>query len=411
VNALTTEVERPDAPDVRRLVLDLMADGATDEASVRAAIAWKRPRRANRIRDLMIDATMREAASLGVSALGRLGPAGLALLSRQTPGSSTRSRSVTDDVAAALAPTLPEPLDHVLLQADLTAVAPGPLESGLARELALMADVESTGGATVYRFSADSVRRAFDAGRSSVDIVAFLEARSRTPVPQPLRYLVDDVARRHGVVRVGMAGCYVRCDDDTALASVLSDRRATTLRAMRLAPGVLVLQASLDEALPVLRTLGLAPAIEASDGTVVVRRPDSRRAPRLPRPTPRAMDSSKPDALLLAAAVKALRAGDRVAATPRPTVEGPARLGRIPVTPPGDTMAALREAIARESSLWIGYADTDGRATERIIDPVEISRGFLTAYDHRYEEVRSFALARITGVAPAVDDDVSDDSI
>ncbi|NEC50156.1 helicase-associated domain-containing protein, partial [Actinospica acidiphila] len=89
-------------------------------------------------------------------------------------------------------------LDHVLLQADLTAVAPGPLERPLADMLGVLADVESKGGATVYRFTPASVRRALDAGRSAADLHAFLAAHSRTPVPQPLAYLVDDVARRHG---------------------------------------------------------------------------------------------------------------------------------------------------------------------------------------------------------------------
>ena len=54
---------------------------------------------------------------------------------------------------AALEPLLPEPIDHVLLQADLTAVAPGPLEQDLARHLGAVADIESRGGATVYRFT------------------------------------------------------------------------------------------------------------------------------------------------------------------------------------------------------------------------------------------------------------------
>ena len=39
------------------------------------------------------------------------------------------------------------------VQADLTAVAPGPLESTLARRLQVLAEVESRGGATVYRFT------------------------------------------------------------------------------------------------------------------------------------------------------------------------------------------------------------------------------------------------------------------
>ena len=34
-----------------------------------------------------------------------------------------------DDVAAAMTPHLPQPVDHILVQADLTAVAPGPLDA------------------------------------------------------------------------------------------------------------------------------------------------------------------------------------------------------------------------------------------------------------------------------------------
>ncbi|WP_163008931.1 helicase-associated domain-containing protein, partial [Streptomyces sp. S5] len=146
-------------------------------------------------------------------------------------------------VAALLAPLLPEPLDHVLLQADLTAVAPGPLVRPLAEALGVLADVESKGGATVYRFTPGSVRRALDAGRSATELHAFLDRHSRTPVPQPLTYLIDDVARRHGLLRVGAASSYVRCDDESVLDEILADRRATALRLRRLAPTVVAAQA------------------------------------------------------------------------------------------------------------------------------------------------------------------------
>ena len=390
---------------MRRLVLDVVAAAPTGAAvtadQVRDVVVWRRPRRATRARDLMIESTLREAELIGVTGLGALSTPGRVLLDYPPTTAPTRSRRATPvegTLAGAMAPLLPTPLDHVLLQADLTAVAPGPLESSFARELALLADVESTGGATVYRLSAESLRRAFDAGRSAHDVQQFLEQRSRTPVPQPLTYLVDDVARRHGVVRVGMAQSYLRCDDEATVTAVLTDRRAAGLRPSRLAPGVLAMQVPVDEALTVLRSLGLAPAAEAPDGSVVIRRPDSRRTLARPRPAHPGAEPSTPDTLLVSAAVKALRAGDRITTRSRRR-DGPERLGTIPLTSATDTIAGVRAAIADQRSIWIGYADTDGRATERVIDPIEISRGFLTAYDHRYEEVRSFALARITGVA------------
>ena len=70
------------------------------------------------------------------------------------------------------------------------------------------ADVESRGTATVYRFGADSVRRALDAGTTADECT--LEEASPNGVPQPLSYLVRDVARRHGLVRVGRASSFLR---------------------------------------------------------------------------------------------------------------------------------------------------------------------------------------------------------
>ncbi|NEC35718.1 helicase-associated domain-containing protein, partial [Streptomyces rubrogriseus] len=145
------------------------------------------------------------------------------------PPTPAERAAATATAARLLAPLFPEPLDHVLLQADLTAVAPGPLERGLADVLGVLADVESKGGATVYRFTPGSVRRALDAGQSAADLHAFLARHSRTPVPQPLTYLIDDVARRHGRLRVGAASAYVRCDDDATLDEILADKRAAGL--------------------------------------------------------------------------------------------------------------------------------------------------------------------------------------
>ena len=128
----------------------------------------------------------------------------------------------------------------MLLQADLTAIAPGPLEQELARKLALVADVESRGGATVYRFAASSVRRAFDAGWSAAEVHDFVASTSRTPVPQSLTYLVDDVSRRFGTLRAGHAESFLRSDDETALTELMHAPGADSLRLRRIAPTVVI---------------------------------------------------------------------------------------------------------------------------------------------------------------------------
>jgi len=42
----------------------------------------------------------------------------------------------------------------------------------------------------------------------------------------------------------------------------------------------------------------------------------------------------------------------------------------------------------------------NGGASERLVDPLRVQGGWLTAYDHVRDAVRTFAVHRITGVAP-----------
>ncbi|MFD9218482.1 helicase-associated domain-containing protein [Streptomyces sp. NPDC060064] len=306
--------------------------------------------------------------------------------------------------ARALAPLLPAPLDHVLLQADLTAVAPGPLDRPLAETLSVLADVESKGGATVYRFTPGSVRRALDAGRSASELHTFLATHSRTPVPQPLSYLIDDVARRHGHLRIGAASAYVRCDDDALLGEILADKRSQGLRLRRLAPTVLAAQADPATLLEGLRTMGYAPAAESAEGDVLITRAHARRTPPRTPPVPVPDGPPLPDGILLGAAVKAIRAGDLAATVVRKPVPEPARNGELPRTTSAETLATVQAAALTGSALWIGYVNADGAASQRVIAPVRVEGGFVTAYDHTADEVRTYPLHRITGVAELADD-------
>ncbi|MEU6348614.1 helicase-associated domain-containing protein [Streptomyces sp. NPDC047072] len=308
--------------------------------------------------------------------------------------------------ARILAPLLPEPLDHVLLQADLTAVAPGPLQRPLADVLDVLADVESKGGATVYRFTPGSVRRALDAGQSASDLHAFLTAHSRTPVPQPLTYLIDDVARRHGHLRVGAASAYVRCDDDAVLNEILLDKRAASLRLRRLAPTVLAAQADPATLLDGLRAMGFAPAAESADGDVLIARAHAHRTPPRTAPEPVPDGPPIPDGTLLTAAIRAIRAGDLASTAPRkqPPSASPSAPGDLPRTSSAETLATMQAAVLTGEALWIGYVNAEGTASQRVIAPVRVEGGFVTAYDHTADEVRTYPLHRVTGVAELAED-------
>jgi hypothetical protein len=195
-------------------------------------------------------------------------------------------------------------------------------------------------------------------------------------------------------VRVGHAEAFLRADDEAALTEILLNPKAATLGLRRIAPTVLVSSTPLDVLLPRLRDLGAAPVVEAADGTVHVARPDVLRA-RTPREhRGRAVRSARQTAQT-AHVVTAIRAGDR-AESSRPAV--PAQS----LTPSG-SMAALREAIEAGGSVLIGYVDNQGTSSERLVDPIRVEGGSLTAHDHRSDDVRTFAVHRITTVRPVTD--------
>jgi XPB/Ssl2-like helicase family protein/WYL domain-containing protein len=382
-NALSGELVRPSAPDWRRRVLGTLADlppgTGVDRDAVADLLDWRFPRRAGAERRPIIGWVLREAEELGVTGRGGLSAPGRALLAGEDP-------------RQLLAARLPEPVDHVLVQADLTVVAPGPLERGLERELALAADVESSGGATVYRISEGSVRRALDAGRTAAELRDLFRTRSRTPVPQALEYLIDDMARRHGSLRGGSAQAYLRCDDEGLLAQVVADRKLEHLRLRRLAPTVVISPHPLRRVLDGLRDGGYAPVAEGADGVVVLSTPDRQRAAVPARP-PAPTTTSAVDGERAVELVRMMRAGDQAAQRRR----------QVTATIPGvstlDTLDLLKRAVRDRLPVWMGYVNAEGTASQRIVEPISLSGGFLQGFDHKRDEMRTFALHRITAVA------------
>ncbi len=392
VNALAPDLEVPWAPDVRRATLDQLAELAPDETLAAGSglptlvgrMHWLRPRRPAS-RDEAVGWTVLEAAVLGVTGLGGMTDHGRALL-----------ESGPEAAARVIEPLLPRPVDHVLLQADLTAVAPGPLEATLARDLATVAHVESRGGATVYRFTEGSVRHAFDLGWSAGEVHELIERAARTEVPQPLRYLVDDVARTFGSVRVGTADCFVRSDDEATLAGLVADPRAAGLGLRRIAPTVLVSTSPAELVLPVLRDAGLAAVVEDHDGVVRVAGPQRLRAAAV-RPQARRGATAAHALARAAATATAIRAGDRADAGRPDSRPGPQN--------PASALALLREAAETTTTVVIGYVDDDGTIHDRIVDPLGVEGGRLKGFDHRSDRTRSYAVHRIKSVRQATPDD------
>ena len=377
VAPLGPELDRAGIPALRRTVLSILQrsleiDPAPE--SINALLKWSAPQRFNKD---YIEWTLREAEWLGLTGQGALSTFGNALINGH------------EDLGIQSA--LPKPVDHILIQADNSAIAPGPLTLELANMIGTIADIESRGGATVYRFSEASIRRGLDHGQTGDQIKDFLKKTSKTPVPQPLEYLINDVAKRHGKLRVGTASTYLRCEDEGLIAQILHDKNLDHLRMRKLASQVLVTDADAHEVMTTLRESSYLPAAENGTG-ILVSAPAIRRAKSRPRPPRVISELATPSEVILASAVRALRAGER-ATSHKPR--------EVPRTTANETLDLLHQYIEEQASLTIGYADTNGGVSNRVIDPVSISLGTLIARDHATGELATFRIPRITGVSPA----------
>lgn len=386
MSPLSEELRRPLAPVTRRRVLTALADlpdgtGIRETEELVALLSWRAPRRGGRLRDETVRWTIAEATSIGVVAHGAVTTATRALLAEDRSGALT-----------AMVEAMPKPIDHILVQADLTVVAPGPMEPGLAADIKAVAGLESAGHATVYRVSDASVRRALDAGRTADELHELFRSRSATGVPQSLTYLIDDVARRHGRLRGGAAGSFLRCDDEVLLAEVLGGPVAAEYELRRIAPTVAVSPLPLAEVLDGLRAAGFAPAAEGPDGRVLDLRPSGRRIPPRSRSARRVPSEPSMDPEQVATVLAQLRAGDR-AATRRRGEEV-----RLPAGGGGSdtaaTMALLARASREKREVWIGFVDAHGTATQRVITPAHVGGGVLMSTD-----AERYPLHRITSAA------------
>lgn len=376
VAALGPELDRAGISALKRAILGVLKNHPEIDPtldSLTAAVSWLMPTRSNPDFNEWI---LREVEWLGLTGQGALSSFGLALISGSELGIEN---------------ALPKPVDHILIQADNSAIAPGPLTLELANAIGTIADIESRGGASVYRFSETSIRRGLDHGQTGDQIKDFLKKISKTPMPQPLEYLITDVAKRHGKLRVGSTSSYLRCEDEGLIQEIIHDKRLEPLRARKLAPQVLVCDVDANELMRALRDAGYLPASENATG-VLVSAPTVRRAKSRPKPPRVITDFTSPNEVLVASALRALRAGER-ASSHKPR--------EVPRTTANETVDLLHQYIEERISLTIGYADTNGGVSNRLIDPLSISLGTLIARDHATGEIAQFRIPRITGVSPA----------
>jgi len=297
------ELDRSSATSIRKKVLSLLAgvDGVAPSIdSLVAATQWNLPyRRTGGIPAEQIAWIAREAEWLGITGQGAFSQYGELLLAGEDL-----------DIVDA---DLPSTVDHILIQSDNTAIAPGPLEHEVSQELDLIADIESRGAATVFRFSEASLRRGLDHGRTGEEILAFLKKTSKTPVPQPLEYLIGDISKKHGKLRIGNASSFIRCEDTALITQIIKDKKVEALGLRRIAPEVLICTHDAHDAMNILRAAGYLPAAEDSQG-LLLSGPRIQRAQTKARPPRIVGEFEQPERHLLEIAIRTIRTGEKSSA-------------------------------------------------------------------------------------------------
>jgi hypothetical protein len=386
--ALSPDLHRAWAPRLRRSVLGLLdalePGGAPTADAALAILAWRTPRSVPPV--AAVEAVLAEARDVGVLGAGALSTAGRALLSS------------VDDAAVAFQAALPPSIDEILLQGDLTGIIPGRPSDELEALVARTAHVESRGGAVTVRFTADSVRAAFDDGATAERLLAELAQHARGTVPQPLEYLVRDAARRHGRLRAGAASSYLRSDDPALLAGLVDNPKLSGLGLFALAPTVLVAQAPTRELVEALRAQGLAPAAETPDGHVLHVAREVRRVGRRGRAAARRREgteapahSSTADLVALVARLRSPEPVAPAAPTTAPAVEAG-------TDEPGDALLLLREAVAEKEDVWVELVGPTGQPETRLLRPLRLDGGRLRAADVQRESELTVAVHRIASV-------------
>ncbi|MFC4948397.1 helicase-associated domain-containing protein [Pseudonocardia sp. GCM10023141] len=331
-----------------------------------------------------VAAAEHEGALLGVLTGDRLTELGELLVE------AAAGPAAAAELAARAADLLPETRGLLVLQSDLTAVVSGQASSKAAELLAASAVPEGKGVAATWRFTPASVRAALDAGWTADELRTQLAAVSGRELPQPLDYLLTDVARRHGSVRVrGSRSCLVGSEPE--IAEILHTRSLAKLHLTQLAPTVLSSSVEIKEVLAKLRAAGFAPVQESAAGAVVVAR---KVAP------PEPAGAERPRRATLDAAELATRLSSPTHVPPPPSKTF-LRLGAMTAQLDFAELALLADALDNHRAVHIRYRNKDGNLSERDIAPKELWDRWLYSWCYLRSGDREFAVPGIESVAPA----------
>lgn len=309
------------------------------------------------------------AALIGLSSGGWLSSWAPLILEKQYEKAS--------HLAAAM---LPQPMRKLIIQADLSLIAPGPLPTQDEISLRRFANTEQIGLASTYRLSSLSISHGLESGLTISDIRNLLLELSSKNLPQPVEYLLNESSSRFGrlVVRRGETSgdisaerVIISSSDPVLIAEILNDAKLKPFSLTKLADGSITTRFEAEVIYFALRELNFVAIQTDSEGKVI---------------SPLALHGEKNAQELqssITSDIERLRAQED-------------KLGTYPDD--DDLHRQIQLAIKSKSSATFTVTSSAGSEIQMLLEPIGIANGRLRAKDRKADIERTLPVSSIIQV-------------
>lgn len=272
---------------------------------------------------------------------------------------------------------LPSAQHSLIVQADLSLIAPGPLDTATESTVRKFAQIEQVSVACSYRLSALSVSHGLECGLSIDEIRNTLLDLSQKPLPQPVEYLLTEAQNRFGRLTIskglGLDRAILRSTDGIHLTEVLNDARLRPFAFQPVTASSIATRFEPDVLYFALRDNGYVPVRVDESGAVI---------------SPRAKHSWSAESLLveqdpLADLIAKLRAADQ-------------KVGSQPDDQ--DLVRQIQLAVKNKAQLLVTLLSRDGSEVEFTVIPTALANGRLRGLDKKADIERTLPLEKILKV-------------
>ena len=273
---------------------------------------------------------------------------------------------------------LPSAQHSLIVQADLSLIAPGPLDTATESTVRKFAQIEQVSVACSYRLSALSVSHGLECGLSIDEIRNTLLELSQKPLPQPVEYLLAEAQNRFGRLTIskglGLDRAILKSTDGIHLTEVLNDARLRPFAFQPVTASSIATRFEPDVLYFALRDNGYVPVRIDESGAVI---------------SPRAKHSWSAESLLvehdpLADLIAKLRAADQ-------------KVGSQPDDQ--DVVRQIQLAVKNKAQLLVTLMARDGSEVEFTVIPTALANGRLRGLDKKADIERTLPLEKILKVA------------